>query len=157
MAKGERELNIKALLEKGKWTIMATGFAIVSSFVFSFLKGYLGVDTGSAEQVNTKIELNFFYLVVPILLAPISEEWIFRKILPIGLGVLFERINRRVAIIIANGIFAAVHFDWFFFPYFINGCLYAWSYEKTGDLKVPILSHILYNSFVFFVTSILYS
>ncbi|TPV39498.1 CPBP family intramembrane glutamic endopeptidase [Bacillus dicomae] len=150
-------MNIKALLEKGKWTIMATGFAIVSSFVFSFLKGYLGVDTGSAEQVNTKIELNFFYLVVPILLAPIIEEWIFRKILPIGLGVLFERINRTVAIIIANGIFAAVHFDWFFFPYFINGCLYAWSYEKTGDLKVPILSHILYNSFVFFVTSILYS
>ncbi|EJQ86790.1 hypothetical protein IGW_05381 [Bacillus cereus ISP3191] len=150
-------MNIKALLEKGKWTIMATGFAIVSSFVFSFLKGYLGVDTGSAEQVNTKIELNFFYLVVPILLAPIIEEWIFRKILPIGLGVLFERINRTVAIIIANGIFAAVHFDWFFFSYFINGCLYAWSYEKTGDLKVPILSHILYNSFVFFVTNILYS
>lgn len=150
-------MNIKALLEKGKWVLMATGLAIVSSFFFSFLKGYLGVDTGSAEQVNTKIELNFFYLVVPILLAPIIEEWIFRKALPLGLGVLFERINRTVAIIISNGIFAAVHFDRFFFPYFVNGCLYAWGYEKTGDIKVPIVSHILYNSFVFFVTSILYS
>jgi membrane protease YdiL (CAAX protease family) len=149
-------LNIKGLLEKGKWVLIGTGFAIVSSF-FSFLKGYLGGDTSSTEQVNIKIELNFFYLVVPILIAPIIEEWIFRKVLPIGLGVLFERINRTVAIIIANGIFAAVHFDWFFFPYFINGCLYAWSYEKTRDLKVPILSHILYNLFVFFVTSILYS
>ncbi|NKX13288.1 CPBP family intramembrane glutamic endopeptidase [Bacillus cereus] len=150
-------MNIKGLLEKGKWVLMATGFAIVSSFFFSFLKGYLGGDTSSTEQVNIKIELNFFYLVVPILIAPIIEEWIFRKVLPIGLGVLFERINRTVAIIIANAIFAAVHFDWFFFPYFINGCLYAWSYEKTRDLKVPILSHILYNLFVFFATSILYS
>ncbi|PFN11046.1 CPBP family intramembrane metalloprotease [Bacillus thuringiensis] len=150
-------MNIKGLLEKGKWVLMATGFAIVSSFFFSFLKGYLGGDTSSTEQVNIKIELNFFYLVVPILIAPIIEEWIFRKVLPIGLGVLFERINRIVAISIANAIFAAVHFDWFFFPYFINGCLYAWSYEKTRDLKVPILSHVLYNLFVFFVTSILHS
>ncbi|KMQ03814.1 CPBP family intramembrane glutamic endopeptidase [Bacillus cereus] len=150
-------MNIKGLLEKGKWVLMATGFAIVSSFFFSFLKGYFGGDTSSTEQVNIKIELNFFYLVVPILIAPIIEEWIFRKVLPIGLGVLFERINRIVAISIANAIFAAVHFDWFFFPYFINGCLYAWSYEKTRDLKVPILSHILYNLFVFFVTSILHS
>ncbi|MEC2389812.1 CPBP family intramembrane metalloprotease [Bacillus thuringiensis serovar malayensis] len=147
-------MNIKRLVEKGKWVLMSTGLAIVSSLLFSYIKGYCGIDTGNAEQVNAKVELNIFYLIVPILLAPIIEEWIFRKILPFGIEKLFEPINRTTAVVIANGIFAAVHFDWFFFPYFINGCLYAWSYEKTRDIKVPIVAHISFNSFVFLATSL---
>ncbi|MBU4643130.1 CPBP family intramembrane glutamic endopeptidase [Bacillus toyonensis] len=145
-------MNVKALIEKGKWVLVATGLAILSSFFFSFIKGYFGIGTGNVDNINAKVELNLFYLVVPILIAPIIEEWIFRKVLPRGLEKLFNRIG---AIIVANGIFAGFHFDWFFFPYFINGCLYAWSYEKTNDLKVPILVHISYNLFVFLVTSFL--
>ncbi|ARO21804.1 CPBP family intramembrane metalloprotease (plasmid) [Bacillus tropicus] len=147
-------MNIKRVVEKGKWVLMTTGFAIVSSLFFSYIKSYFGIDTGNAEQVNTKVELNIFYLIVPLLIVPVIEEWIFRKILPLGIGTLFERINRTTVIIIANGIFAAVHFDWFFFPYFVNGCLYAWSYEKAGDIKVPIVTHIAFNSFVFLATSL---
>ncbi|MED4681743.1 CPBP family intramembrane metalloprotease [Bacillus cereus] len=147
-------MNVKRLVEKGKWVLMTTGLAIVSSLVFSYIKGYFGIDTGNAEQVNAKVELNIFYLIVPLLIAPVIEEWISRKILPLGIEKLFERINRTTAIVIANGIFAAVHFDWFFFPYFVNGCLYAWSYEKTGDIKVPIVAHISFNSFVFLATSL---
>ncbi|WP_430530752.1 CPBP family intramembrane glutamic endopeptidase [Bacillus cereus] len=147
-------MNIKRLVEKGKWVLMTTGLAIVSSLLFSYIKGYCGIDTGNAEQVNAKVELNIFYLVVPLLIAPVIEEWIFRKILPLGIEKLFERINRTTVIVIANGIFAAVHFDWFFFPYFINGCLYAWSYEKTRDIKVPIAAHVTFNSFVFLATSL---
>ncbi|EEL25743.1 Caax amino protease [Bacillus cereus Rock1-15] len=148
-------MNVKRVVEKGKWIFLTTGLAIVFSLFFSYIKGYCGIDTGNAEQVKTKVELNIFYLIVPILLAPIIEEWIFRKILPFGIEKLFERINRTIAIVIANGIFAAVHFDWFFFPYFVNGCLYTWSYEKTSDIKVPIVAHITFNSFVFLATVVL--
>ncbi|QWG93274.1 CPBP family intramembrane glutamic endopeptidase [Bacillus toyonensis] len=147
-------MNIKRVVEKGKWVLMTTGLAIVSSLLFSYIKGYCGIDTGNAEQVNAKVELNIFYLIVPLLIAPVIEEWIFRKILPLGIEKLFERISRTTAIVIANGIFAAVHFDWFFFPYFINGCLYAWSYEKTRDIKVPIAAHVTFNSFVFLATNL---
>ncbi|WP_430530642.1 CPBP family intramembrane glutamic endopeptidase [Bacillus cereus] len=146
-------MNVKKVVKKGKWVLMTTGLAIVSSLFFSYIKSYFGIDTGNAEQVNTKVELNTFYLIVPLLIAPVIEEWIFRKILPFGIEKLFERINRTTAIVIANGIFAAVHFDWFIFPYFVNGCLYAWSYEKTRDIKVPIVAHISFNSFVFLATS----
>ncbi|MDT3497392.1 CPBP family intramembrane metalloprotease [Bacillus toyonensis] len=142
-------MNVKRVVEKGKWVLMTIGLAIMSSLFFSYIKGYFGIDTG-----NAKVELNIFYLIVPLLIAPVIEEWIFRKFLPLGIGTLFERINRTKAIIIANGIFAAVHFDWFFFPYFINGCLYAWSYEKTRDIKVPIVAHISFNSFVFLATNL---
>ncbi|EOP43913.1 CPBP family intramembrane glutamic endopeptidase [Bacillus cereus] len=147
-------MNVKRVVEKGKWVLMKTGLAIVSSLLFSYIKGYCGIDTGNVEQVNAKVELNIFYLIVPLLIAPVIEEWIFRKILPFGIEKLFERINRTTAIVIANGIFAAVHFDWFFFPYFINGCLYAWSYEKTRDIKVPIAAHVTFNSFVFLATNL---
>ncbi|WP_257144623.1 CPBP family intramembrane glutamic endopeptidase [Bacillus toyonensis] len=102
---------------------------------------------------NTCIS-SFQYRHDSILIASVIEEGIFRKILPFGIEKLFESINRTTAVFIANGIFAAVHFDWFFFPYFINGCLYAWSYEKTRDIKVPIVAHIPFSSFVFLATSL---
>ncbi|PEF45133.1 CPBP family intramembrane metalloprotease [Bacillus cereus] len=148
-------MNMKAVLQKGKWVVILAGLAILSSFLLSYLKEILSIGTGNAANVNQKVELNLLYLVVPLLIAPIIEEWIFRKLLPMGLGKLFGRINRTTAVIIANAIFAAMHFDWFFFPYFVNGCLYSLSYEKSRDLRVPILAHILYNSFVFLITSFL--
>ncbi|NWK72600.1 CPBP family intramembrane metalloprotease [Bacillus paramycoides] len=144
---------MKAVLQKGKWVVIATGLAILSSLLFTYIKSSLSIGTGNVANVNQKMEINFLYVLIPVLVAPVIEEFIFRKILPLGLEKLLERINRTTAIIIANGIFAAMHFDWFFFPYFVNGCLYAWSYEKTKDLKVPILAHISYNLFVFLVSS----
>ncbi|PGO65827.1 CPBP family intramembrane metalloprotease [Bacillus cereus] len=144
---------MKAVLHKGKWVLIATGLAILSSLLFSYIKASLSIETGNIANVNQKIEINLLYVLIPVLVAPVIEEFLFRKILPLGLEKLLERINRTTAIIIANGIFAAVHFDWFFFPYFVNGCLYAWSYEKTKDLRVPMLAHISYNFFVFLVTS----
>ncbi|MDK7443495.1 CPBP family intramembrane metalloprotease [Bacillus sp. SM-B1] len=150
-------MNMKAVLQKGKWVLIATVLAILSSMLFSYIKASLSIGTGNVANVNQKIEINLFYVLIPVLVAPVIEEFLFRKILPLGLEKLLDRINRTTAIIIANGIFAAVHFDWFFFPYFVNGCLYAWSYEKTKDLKVPMLAHISYNAFVFLATSFLAS
>ncbi|QDQ03744.1 CPBP family intramembrane glutamic endopeptidase [Bacillus sp. BD59S] len=146
-------MNMKAVLQKGKWVLIATVLAILSSMLFSYIKASLSIGTGNVANVNQKIEINLLYVLIPVLVAPVIEEFLFRKILPLGLEKILDRINRTTAIIIANGIFAAVHFDWFFFPYFVNGCLYAWSYEKTKDLKVPMLAHILYNLFVFLTTS----
>ncbi|HFJ9306737.1 TPA: lysostaphin resistance A-like protein [Bacillus cereus] len=148
-------MNMKAVLQKGKCVLIATVLAILSSMLFTYIKASLSIGTGNVANVNQKIEINFLYVLIPVLVAPVIEEFLFRKILPLGLEKLLERINRTTAILIANGIFAAVHFDWFFFPYFVNGCLYAWSYEKTKDLKVPMLAHILYNAFVFLATSFL--
>ncbi|SEG78792.1 CPBP family intramembrane glutamic endopeptidase [Bacillus sp. ok061] len=148
-------MNLQVMLQKIKWALIATVLAILSSMLFSYIKASLSIGTGNVANVNQKIEINLFYVLIPVLVAPVIEEFLFRKILPLGLEKLLDQINRTTAIIIANGIFAAVHFDWFFFPYFVNGCLYAWSYETTKDLKVPMLAHISYNAFVFLATSFL--
>ncbi len=41
---------------------------------FSYIKAYCGIDTGNAEQVNAKVELNIFYLIVTLLITPVIEE-----------------------------------------------------------------------------------
>ncbi|MEB8715088.1 CPBP family intramembrane metalloprotease [Bacillus cereus] len=148
-------MKINNKFKKIKLILITTGLAILSSLLFSYIKAILSIGTGNVANVNQKIEINLLYVLIPVVVAPVIEEFIFRKVLPFGLEKLLEWINRTTAIIIANGIFAAVHFDWFFFPYFVNGCLYAWSYEKTKDLKVPMLAHISYNAFVFLATNFL--
>jgi len=122
----------------------------VSSLFFSLLKGWLLIDVGNVDSVNQRIQVNLLHVFVPLLVAPIIEEWLFRKKLT---NLLKKSVSNKEAILFANGVFAIAHFDWFFFSYFVNGCLYAMSYEKTKDLKVPILAHVSYNSFVFLVTS----
>ncbi|PGZ34564.1 CPBP family intramembrane metalloprotease [Bacillus anthracis] len=145
-------MKAKCTLDKLKWIVLTTGLVIVSSLVFSFIKGLLLIDVGNTESVNQSIQVNPWYLFVPLLIAPIIEEWLFRKKLT---NFFRKSVSNKEAILFANGVFAILHFDWFFFPYFVNGCLYALSYEKTKDLKVPILAHVSYNSFVFLATGFL--
>ncbi|EJQ36071.1 hypothetical protein IEE_05452 [Bacillus cereus BAG5X1-1] len=152
----ERELLLKTngTFQKIKWIVLVAGLAVLSSLFFSYIKELLSIGVGNAAATNQRIEVNPLHMLVPLLIAPIVEEWIFRKKLT---NLFNKRLNRIEAIIFANGLFAFVHLDWFFFPYFVNGCLYAWSYEKTKDLKVPMLAHISYNLFVFLATSLLIS
>lgn len=139
-------MKAKCNLEKLKWIVLTAGLVIVSSLFFSLLKGWLFIDVGNADSVNQRIQVNPLHIFVPLLIAPVIEEWLFRK----KLANFFRKsVGNKEAILFANGVFAIAHFDWFFFPYFVNGCLYAVGYEKTRDLKVPIIAHILYNSFVF--------
>jgi len=44
--------------------------------------------------------------------------------------------------------FAIAHLDWYLVPYFMNGCLYAMCFVKTGDIKTSMTAHGLYNIFV---------
>ncbi len=56
-------MNVKRVVEKGKWVLMTTGLAIVSSLFFFYIKGYFWIDTGNAEQVNAKVEFNDLILL----------------------------------------------------------------------------------------------
>lgn len=148
----ESILKTNAIFQKVKWIVLAAGLAVLSSLFFSYIKELLSIGVGNVATTNQRIEVNPLHILVPLLIAPIVEEWFFRKKLT---NLFNKRLSRIEAILFANGLFAFVHLDWFFFPYFVNGCLYAWSYEKTKSLKVPMLAHILYNLFVFLMTSYL--
>lgn len=82
-------------------------------------------------------------LGVACILAPINEELIFR-------GIIFrfcrQRFGRAIAIVVSASLFGAMHGNWAgFLPLAVLGAGLALAYEQTGDLRVPIVAHALFN------------
>ena len=75
--------------------------------------------------------------------APIVEELVFR-------GSLYRflkfRMSKTSAVLISAGVFASIHSNLTgFFPLLILGIFLCLSYEISGNLKVPILMHAIFN------------
>ena len=75
--------------------------------------------------------------------APVVEELVFRA----GLyRFLKGRMPRNSAIIISAGLFAFLHMNVLVFPtLMLLGVALCLSYEATGNIKVPIFFHALFN------------
>jgi membrane protease YdiL (CAAX protease family) len=84
-----------------------------------------------------------FMVVLALVIAPISEELVFRA------GIfrfLRTRTPRWVAFAVSAGLFALLHANWIsFLPLFVLGLTFAAAYERTGRLAVPMLAHALFN------------
>ncbi len=87
-----------------------------------------------------------------IVLAPLSEELVFRKILyGICRGVMVSigaRMKWRIGIsaVLTSLLFAFIHINAFaFLPLFFMGVFLALSYEKSGSIWTPIIFHSLFN------------
>lgn len=82
-------------------------------------------------------------LVVACVLAPINEELVFR-------GLIFrycrQRFGRAIALVLSAALFGAMHGNWAgFVPLAVLGAGLALAYEQTGDIRVPIVGHALFN------------
>lgn len=82
-------------------------------------------------------------LVVACVLAPVNEELIFR-------GLIFrycrQRFGRGFALAVSSVLFGAMHANWAgFVPLAVLGAGLALAYEQTGDIRVPIVAHALFN------------
>lgn len=132
--------------------IKGTLLVITVSLVFAYIGSLLPLESGgTAAEINEGIKANLLLLLLPLLVSPIVEELIFRKWIP---AAFQEVLGRRKVILLSNVLFAMFHLDPYFIPYLANGLIYAWYYEKTGDLKVPIAIHISYNLTVFILLNL---
>ena len=82
-------------------------------------------------------------LVTTAVLGPLAEEWIFR-------GMTYRRIRAYLGVwpaaILSALLFGAYHANMIQFLYaFPLGILFAWYYEKSSTLLVPVLVHISLN------------
>ena len=89
-----------------------------------------------------------------ILIGPLAEELFFR-------GLFFPALKSKVsvfaAVIISAALFATLHLNWAgWLPIFGLGILLAYSYQKTGDLLVPIFIHVIHNSLFLTFTVLLF-
>ncbi|RXK56536.1 CPBP family intramembrane metalloprotease [Oleiharenicola lentus] len=82
-------------------------------------------------------------LLVACVLAPLSEELIFRA----GLyRFIRQKLGRWPALLVSGVCFGILHGNWAgFLPLAVLGMLLALVYEATGSIRVPVLAHSLFN------------
>jgi membrane protease YdiL (CAAX protease family) len=103
---------------------------------------------------NHDVRLQVLLLVSVIVVAPISEELIFRGCLQTLLSTWLGRIFsagapsprlRWLAILLTSLLFASVHPWWSGPPIFVLAICLGYAYERTGNLWTPIVIHALFN------------
>ncbi|MFJ7557753.1 lysostaphin resistance A-like protein [Bacillus thuringiensis] len=83
------------------------------------------------------------FIVATVLIGPIIEEVIFRKIM---FGTLIQKFSFWFSSIISSLCFAIVHGELTYVPiYIIMGLVTSYLYYKTERIIVPIMTHVLVN------------
>lgn len=118
------------------------------TYAWTFLLEQAGIEPELQDAVMIfgrvdSLPILLLMIFLTVIVAPISEEIVFR-------GCLYRFIKAKTAIIPAliatNLIFAALHQNLLsVLPLFILGVALAYVYEKSGDLKMPILLHGFFN------------
>ncbi|MGI6094155.1 MAG: HAD hydrolase-like protein [Lachnospiraceae bacterium] len=123
----------------------AAAFGQIVSIGISIL-GLERLFPGYGEQVDMLMMDQPFWLILLTvgILAPIAEELTFR-------ALIYRRIreyaNVKWGILISSLLFGLYHGNVIQFVYAtIMGAVFAWLYEKTGRLLIPILAHMAVNS-----------
>lgn len=105
--------------------------AMPQELVEIFAKGETGV-------------VQILLIVLAVAVAPVTEEFIFRA------GIyrfLKGRFSARFGLVVSSLLFAAMHYNALsFIPLFLIGMLLCRSYERTGNIYVPIGFHALFNA-----------
>lgn len=128
------------------WGIVGFVFLFFSQQITSWIEHYVFHQTmGSA---NTHLLLDIirqypFYLILVTLLAPIAEEFVFRKVI---FGWLYDRTGGLVAALISSLFFAFMHMDGHLLLYGVMGGILCFLYYRTKNIATPIIAHVLLNS-----------
>ena len=141
--KEKSKLEVKELL---LLALIAQLLMYVGNLVGTFLNGIFGSFIGKTPEngVETLItELPIYITVLlAVIIAPIVEELIFRKILIDRLGVYGD----RLAIFFSAVAFGLMHANLYqFFYASLLGLLLGYVYTRTRDVKYTVLIHMLIN------------
>lgn len=143
---------------RASWTQVArtgfmtwlTAFALVAlvSWGWTELLELLGMKIEQQDSIavfkntGSPVVLLGMFLVACVL-APMNEEMLFRR----GLHhFLRQRFGRRLSLCVSAGVFGLVHLNLAgFLPLATLGLMLALAYERTGDIRVPMIAHGLFN------------
>ncbi len=121
---------------------------MVGSLIGNAVNGFIGALMGR-EITDTTTELIegspiYLILIVAVIIGPIVEEFIFRKLLMDKLGMYGD----RLAIIVSAVAFGLFHGNLYqFFYAALLGLLLAYMYARTSNVWYPIVMHMLLNFF----------
>lgn len=126
--------------------IICLGLAYASNILGNILTAVVGLATGEAVEnqvlsVATSVS-PWLVLVYMVLCAPVMEEYIFRKLI-VDRTV---RYGQEVAVVISGLMFGLFHGNLNQFVYAaVIGMFLAYLYVKTGNLKITISLHMMFN------------
>lgn len=120
-----------AALTYGYWQLLST-LPATSAYLTKLAD--LGVKVGSTPLG--------WGLVLPVLLAPLAEEYLFR-------GLLYRSLQRETshwrAVLGSAAFFAVYHPPIYWLPMFLLGVLSAMLFRRTGRLFPCLLLHVIYQ------------
>lgn len=130
----------------GKYFLMSIGILYAGNLIGVHVMNWIGLLRGapvdnSVETLleNSSLLMNF---LVTALIAPIIEEFLFRKL-------LIDRTRQfgeGLAVVLSGLLFGLFHANLYqFFYAFGLGMLFAYLYIRTGRLRYPIALHMLIN------------
>ena len=129
---------------------LAMSFAVmyIGNIIGTLINSGIGALKGS-ESTNPLEALMtgsniFLELLVVVIIAPILEEFIFRKMLIDRIRVYGE----GTAILVSGLMFGLFHGNLYqFFYAFGLGCLFAYVYLRTGRVRYTIILHAIINGY----------
>ncbi len=147
---GLRPNNFAAGLKKG--LIWSVGFGILVLLVSIILYLTSGINTFEFMQDGRPTAKGgiWLFLIIGGVVAPITEEIVFRGVLYGYLrqwGVLAAIIGSTVAFVLAHSTQGA-----FPLTQAVGGVVFAVAYERERNLLVPVVIHILGNLAIFSIT-----
>ncbi|MCK6478673.1 MAG: CPBP family intramembrane metalloprotease [Planctomycetes bacterium] len=141
----------RPLLFLSAWVVGATVACLAAQFLIERLLeaiGYPILPQGTVTKAIREDAVGAFLALV--VLAPVAEELIFRRIvlrtLNAGMGPVIAILGSSLAFAIAHGDLKAIPL------YLIIGVVTAVAYLRTGQLSVPILIHAANNAVSFALT-----
>ena len=126
--------------------LVGEAFMYVGNIVGTFLNDIFGAFMGG-EIENTTSELIesspiWMILIVAVILGPIVEELIFRKLMMDKLGIYGD----RMAIVVSSIAFGIFHGNFYqLFYATLLGLVLGYIYAKTSNIIYPILLHMIMN------------
>ncbi len=137
LKENNKEINIFAMIAFGVMLSMAAGSILSAMNIDNIYGSY---EKTSSLLLNGNIVYRLFALGV---ITPAAEEIIFR-------GLVFNRVKKQYGslygIVVSSLMFGVFHFNLVQGLYaFIIGMAFAYCYELTGDLKVPVYMHMSIN------------
>ena len=120
------------------------GGSMIASSVTDFINGKLGIEvTDEFESLASGTPIGIIILVV-VIIGPIFEELIFRKVFIDTIG----KYSTPLAILVSAASFAMFHGNITQIIYtFAVGLILGWVYTKTKNIIYPIILHMLVNFF----------
>ena len=162
---GERQASWRALARASTWgwIVLAVAAVIVAGQLGSRLGDWLGVEAEPTNEAMVQDGMAGFpwaMAVFAVLLAPMYEELLFRRVL---FGRLWQAGRPWLGLALTSIAFALLHElpgtqGWreslpLWFVYGFMGMAFAGTYWRTGSLWAAIVAHALNNAIALFALS----